>query len=671
MADWLRQLVQSNESKVATSSTSVSITSNTSSRSSFSREPPFKKASIPVIPEANSFHNGYLSCDWSPTPLPKPPIPSLEHTLERYLQHASVVRSWDEVPAEDVESAVGRFFPIAEALQDELKEIAEVEENWIVKYWLETMYLKPRYPLPVYSSPGYIFPRQVFYDEDDWLLFAAWMAKGILNFKDLIDKRGLEQDKSRSGYPMCMDQYDRLLGIYRQPAVGCDKHLSHRYRNGLNADQHLLVMCEAQAFILYVRKDGVALGPTEIAAQLREIVNKARNRNRVNVTPIAAATGAQRDEAATFWESMLEHERNAKSLKLIQDAVFAVCLDGCVPHRAFHDNHLETAGDLILHGCGSDAYGLNRWFDTTIQLVVSLDGFNGLAIEHSVAEGMVIITMMEHVQHWVNENRPTHARLPPFLGNVQHEPLSWVVTEENKAKLDKFVYDYDNLVTDLRLTVYTFEEYGKEKIKRMGVSPDGFVQLAMQLAHFRLHGYLVSTYESATLRKFRYGRVDNIRAATPEALAWVQSMNDRSVPDSEKRSLFEKAAKKQFLLTGENINGFGIDNHLCALECLAKENVSRGRLKRMPEMFEQQTYRETLRFPLTTSQVSTNPVFEGTYLCYGPVVNDGYGCAYNIQPHKIIFAISDMKSNDRTNGIAFEQALKDALESMNYLLSVA
>ncbi|CAD5221746.1 unnamed protein product [Bursaphelenchus okinawaensis] len=601
-------------------------------------------------------------------PLPKPPLPSLEHTLERYLQHASVVRTWEKIPVEDVEAAVSKFFPVAEALQEELKEIAQKEENWIVKYWLETMYLKPRYPLPVYSSPGYIFPRQVFYDEDDWILFAAWMVKGMLNFKDLIDKRGLDQEKSRSGYPMCMDQYDRLLGLYRQPFIGCDKHISTRYRNSLNADQHILVMCEAQAFVLHVRQDGVSLGPTEIATQLREIVNKARNRNKVNVAPIAAATGAPRDEAAGFWESMLEHERNLKSLQMVQDSVFGLCLDGYVPHRAFHDNHMETAGDLILHGCGSDGYGLNRWYDTTIQLVVSLDGFNGLTIEHSVAEGMVIISMMEHVQNWVRDNRPPHARLPPFLGNVKHQPLSWIVNEENRLKLDQFVYNFDQLVTDLRLTVYSFESYGKDKIKRMGVSPDGFVQIAMQLTHFRLHGHLVSTYESATLRKFRFGRVDNIRAATPEALAFVRAMNDRNVSDSEKRELFDKAAKKQALLTGENVNGYGIDNHLCALECLAKENVARGRLKQLPEIFTQETYKETVRFPLTTSQVSTNPIFEGTYLCYGPVVNDGYGCAYNIQPHKIIFAISDMKSCDRTNGIAFEQTLKEALEDLSYLL---
>ena len=46
------------------------------------------------------------------------------------------------------------------------------------------------------------------------------------------------------------------------------------------------------------------------------------------------------------------------------------------------------------------------------------------------------------------------------------------------------------------------------------------------LIFFRVHRRLVSTYESASLRRFRNGRVDNIRAATAEALAWVKAMCD-------------------------------------------------------------------------------------------------------------------------------------------------
>lgn len=116
------------------------------------------------------------------------------------------------------------------------------------------------------------------------------------------------------------------------------------------------------------------------------------------------------------------------------------------------------------------------------------------------------------------------------------------------------------------------------------------------------------------------------------------------------------------------MNGYGIDNHLCALENLAQEAVSRGRLTEMPEIFRQKIYAELVRFPLSTSQVTPDPSFEECYLCYGPVVSDGYGCAYGIQKNQLFFAISDLKSNSRTNGIGFESALKDALAELRYLL---
>lgn len=40
----------------------------------------------------------------------------------------------------------------------------------------------------------------------------------------------------------------------------------------------------------------------------------------------------------------------------------------------------------------------------------------------------------------------------------------------------------------------------------------------------RCNGRLGSTYESASIRRFQEGRVDNIRSATLEALAFVKSM---------------------------------------------------------------------------------------------------------------------------------------------------
>lgn len=40
----------------------------------------------------------------------------------------------------------------------------------------------------------------------------------------------------------------------------------------------------------------------------------------------------------------------------------------------------------------------------------------------------------------------------------------------------------------------------------------------------RLYGHLVTTYESASTRRFLHGRVDCIRSATNEALEWAKAM---------------------------------------------------------------------------------------------------------------------------------------------------
>lgn len=62
-----------------------------------------------------------------------------------------------------------------------------------------------------------------------------------------------------------------------------------------------------------------------------------------------------------------------------------------------------------------------------------------------------------------------------------------------------------------------------------------------------MYNRLVSTYESASTRRFHFGRVDNIRANTPEALEWARAMVDESgnVTAVEKLRLFRQAMQAQ------------------------------------------------------------------------------------------------------------------------------
>lgn len=67
----------------------------------------------------------------------------------------------------------------------------------------------------------------------------------------------------------------------------------------------------------------------------------------------------------------------------------------------------------------------------------------------------------------------------------QPKSLSWVFNEEALNIIQKEIKEFDQLVKDLQLDLLFFKCFGKEIIKSLNVSPDGFVQLSIQLAHYR------------------------------------------------------------------------------------------------------------------------------------------------------------------------------------------
>jgi hypothetical protein len=58
------------------------------------------------------------------------------------------------------------------------------------------------------------------------------------------------------------------------------------------------------------------------------------------------------------------------------------------------------------------------------------------------------------------------------------------------------------------------------------VSPDSFIQQALQLAWYRDQGYVTATYESASTRGFLHGRTETIRSVTSDSRAFVGAMLD-------------------------------------------------------------------------------------------------------------------------------------------------
>ena len=56
-----------------------------------------------------------------------------------------------------------------------------------------------------------------------------------------------------------------------------------------------------------------------------------------------------------------------------------------------------SLGEQILHGGKNLLNGSNRWYDKTMQFIIGTDGLFGLNYEHSPAEAIAVIQLIEHL----------------------------------------------------------------------------------------------------------------------------------------------------------------------------------------------------------------------------------------------------------------------------------
>lgn len=53
------------------------------------------------------------------------------------------------------------------------------------------------------------------------------------------------------------------------------------------------------------------------------------------------------------------------------------------------------------------------------------------------------------------------------------------------GRIYSYLYSYLRVVKNLDMNVHKFYDYGKEFIKKQKMSPDAYIQVALQLAYYR------------------------------------------------------------------------------------------------------------------------------------------------------------------------------------------
>uniref|UniRef100_A0A8C2DFB9 carnitine O-palmitoyltransferase n=1 Tax=Cyprinus carpio TaxID=7962 RepID=A0A8C2DFB9_CYPCA len=529
---------------------------------------------------------------------------------------------------------------------------------WSVSdWWEEYVYLRSRSPIMVNSNYYgmdflYVTPTSTQAARAGNTITALFLYRRKVNREELNPSR-----IPGTVIPLCAAQCERMFNTTRTPGEETDV-LQHWQDSEFVAVYH-----RGRYFRLWVYRAGRLLSPREIQYQIQRILDDPSPPS-PGEDKLGALTAGNRTPWAQMRKQFFSSGVNKRSLDCIEKAAFFVTLDD-QEEGMMGENpsvNLDRYAKSLLHGKCYD-----RWFDKSFSVVVYKNGKNGLNAEHSWADAPIVAHLWEftlatdafHLGYTADGN--CKGEIEHFLPPPQR--LSWDIP----LQVSESLAVAQALADDVDCHVFPFREFGKGRIKKMKLSPDSFVQLALQLAYYRDRGTFCLTYEASMTRLFREGRTETVRSSSNESCAFVLALEDRE----HCHKLLRKAAEKHQNLYRLAMTGSGIDRHLFCLYVVSKYlGVESPFLK---EVLSEPWRLSTSQTPVQQMELFdlvNHPEFISLGGGFGPVADDGYGVSYIIMGEEMInFHVSCKHSCTETDSHKFGSQISQAMMDLMTLLN--
>mmetsp|Transcript_45820 Transcript_45820/g.115389 ORF Transcript_45820/g.115389 Transcript_45820/m.115389 type:complete len:799 (+) Transcript_45820:296-2692(+) len=613
--------------------------------------------------------------------MPALPVPALSATVARYLTTVSPLMDKADF---DETAAMARNFLAGEGpkLQRYLTLKSWTSSNYVTDWWEKYVYLRGRTPLMI-NSNYYILDLELSIPVATQSARAAVVTSSYLQWRELIATEHLPPQLLRGLVPLCMEQHRRAFNTTRIPGRDMDHYDVHTYSS------HLAVLCNGKWYRLDVVDRSLRrLTVWELEAQFAAIIAHAHEEapgspstalsDSEAESMLAAFTADDRTTWANVRERFFSDGVNKRSLSAIEKAAFVVVLDDFQS-----DDYSERARHLF-HGTGS-----NIWFDKSMTLIVDRDGKVGVNGEHGWADAPVLAQIHEAAvfSHFFEHRLDSDGQLVPSpdpqvatLVKALRPPkrLVWSFTDAFKEEIRASFGRARALIDNVDHLIMEFNEFGKGLPKKLGMSPDGFIQMALQLAFFRDQGRFALTYESSLTRLYREGRTETIRSLSEQSAAWVRAMESADATLEEKRALLRDAVEQHQAYYRDAMCGKGIDRHLFALYIVSQGTEIESpflknalsipwRLSTSQQPQEQTGALQSLR---KRGDVDTSRLY-----CpgggFGPVADCGYGISYMITDEThLYFHISSQLSSEKTSSHRMAGNIGAALRDMRKIFEV-
>lgn len=453
----------------------------------------------------------YQSC------LPSLPLPSVADTMQRYLKSVKALNSDEEYKrlsqlAKEFQAGPGRRF------QRYLWFKSWWAPNYVSDWWEEFIYLRGRGAIMVNSN---------FYASDAILMKvttnqcarAANLIHAAFLFRREIDFQSLKPIILQGVIPLCSAQYARLFNTTRVPGMETDK-IRHSHDS-----THIALYHKGRYFKIITHYKGRLLYPPELQRQLEQVVVEDSKPSSAELY-LGALTATDRVTWAQTRKNHFRRGINKPSLDAIEKAAFVVILDDeDLIYDAKDPSKLDRYAQLLLHGKGFD-----RWYDKSFNMIVGKNARAGVNVEHSWADAPVaghcweFCIYTDHAKLGYDEDGNTkgYNEFNAKELSIKELPrpirLKWDINDECQNTILKAKADAEKILSDVDLHVEHFADYGKRVIKKCRVSPDAYLQMALQLAYFRDQGNVVipspQTYSTEHELLSQYGTAFRVESLT-------------------------------------------------------------------------------------------------------------------------------------------------------------
>ncbi|WP_091370873.1 choline/carnitine O-acyltransferase [Actinokineospora alba] len=580
------------------------------------------------------------SQQWSPRTfgnedlLPRVPLPELEDTCERFLAWCAPLLTAEELA--QTEAAVADYLRPDSPARELHAELVRYNETEGVHSWLDTFwpsrYLGRRDRIALNANFFFLFK-----DSDlGQVERAAALTAAAVDYKLRLDDERIPPVLQR-GQPLSMEQNKYLFSATRIPGLEQDT-VRVPYTDewpGPSQAKHIAVLFRGNIIRLdVIAPDGRPYSLDGLTEALRALMTPERSDTCVgHLTTMARADWAATRQALA--------QDNAAALDVVETALFCVCLEDFAPKDT------QEACDHLLHGDSA-----NRWFDKAVSLIVFADGRAGINIEHCGLDGTTILAFVDSILG----DEPTAETAP---GVPTSELVEFTLTDALRADVATAAKAFADYAAANATTIVSFDDFGANKAKQLGMSPDAFAQLAYQLAHKRTKGITGATYESIATRQYNRGRTEAMRVVTPEVLQFVEAMESGD-PDT-RRAAFRAAAEKHVARAKDCQAGRAPEQHLWELQLIQKRRGGGEPLA----LYDSPGWITMRDDYLSTSSA---PSVNIQYFGFGSTSSKCIGVAYVLLPDRLNLYLST-PVGVAAEMYAFADELKKAVQELQDLLS--